>query len=145
MRMRVRADYGFMALCLTWPIWTCLDVRMPDHITIPAQYMGAVDATLTVESDSYGDRYSMTLAVLDRVIARGEGFGPGAACDFATSDEDDARHLAHTVDTFGAFLAHALESSEDDAREGWSVLTDDASDWVDALTIYAMDLEGQLS
>jgi hypothetical protein len=30
MRMRVRADYGFMALCLTWPMWTCLDVSMTD-------------------------------------------------------------------------------------------------------------------
>jgi hypothetical protein len=24
----VRADYGFMALCLTCPMWTCLDARM---------------------------------------------------------------------------------------------------------------------
>jgi hypothetical protein len=33
MRMRVRADYGFMALCLTCPIWTCLDVRMNEPRT----------------------------------------------------------------------------------------------------------------
>jgi hypothetical protein len=117
---------------------------MPDTITIPAQYMGAIDATLTVEPDAYGDRFTMTLAVLDHVIARGESFSPGAACDFATSDDDDARHLGHTVGTFGAFLAHALESSEDDAREGWSVLEDDASDWTDALTLYAMELEESL-
>jgi hypothetical protein len=117
---------------------------MPDHIIIPALYMGGVDATLTVESDAYGDRYTMTLAMLGRPLARGEGFGPGVALDFATSDDDNPANVALTVGTFGAFLAHALESSEDDAREGWSVLEDDASDWTDALTLYAMELEESL-
>jgi hypothetical protein len=117
---------------------------MPDHIIIPALYMGGVDATLTVESDAYGDRYTMTLAMLGRPLARGEGFGPGVALDFATSDDDNPANVALTVSTFGAFLAHALESSEDDAREGWSVLEDDASDWTDALTLYAMELEESL-
>jgi hypothetical protein len=117
---------------------------MPDHITIPAPYMGGIDATLTVESDAYGDRFAMELAVLGQPIARGEGFGPGAACDFATSDDDDARHLAHTVDTFGVFLSHALESTEEDARDGWPILTDAASDWTDALICFGMELTESL-
>jgi hypothetical protein len=114
---------------------------MPDHIIIPALYMGGVDATLTVESDAYGDRYTMTLAMLGRPLARGEGFGPGVALDFATSDDDNPANVALTVSTFGAFLSHALESSEDDAREGWSILTDDASDWADALTLHGEALQ----
>jgi hypothetical protein len=114
---------------------------MPDHITIPALYMGGVDATLTVEPNAYGDRYTMTLAVLGRPLARAEGFGPGVALDFATSDDDNPANVALTVSTFGAFLSHALESSEDDAREGWSILTDDASDWADALTLHGEALQ----
>lgn len=100
-------------------------------IIVPATYADQPDATLTVKPDCYGDSYTMTLAVAGRIIAQGEDFRPGAASDFG-----DGEAAAYTVETFGSFLAHAIESSDDDARNGWSVLTDDASDWVDALALY---------
>jgi hypothetical protein len=113
---------------------------MSDHLTIPAPYVGMPDARLTVDTDDH-ERYSMTLTSGDgEIIARGEGFGPGGMRDFATSDDADAEHRAHTVGTFSAFLAHALESSEDGARDGWPILTDAASDWTDALAIHGEDL-----
>lgn len=103
-------------------------------ITVPATYAGIPDATLTVEPDHYGDSYAMTLRVDGRIIARGEGFRPGAASDFGDGDA-----AAHTAQTFGSFLAHALESSEEDAQDGWSVIAEDAGEWTDALYMMGED------
>lgn len=103
-----------------------------DSITIPSLYIGTPDASLEVEADCYGDSYTMTLRAADgHVIASAGGFRPGACRDFGPD--------AHTAGTFGAFLSHALESSDDDARAGWDVITDDASDWADALALMEVD------
>lgn len=98
-------------------------------VNVPAPYIGQPDATLVLETDN-GERGDMTLYVAGRVVARGEGFG--AAQVGPSLLEMESGELA---EMFGAFLSHALESGEDDARAGWSVLTDDASEWCDALSM----------
>lgn len=109
---------------------------MPDSITIPAPYIGMADAKLVVEPDQYGDSYTMTLwASDDSIIAQASGFRPGAATDFGEG------HERETADTFGAFLGAALEDPEFGAS--WEVLSDDASDWTDALQMYG-DIDGQI-
>jgi hypothetical protein len=103
-----------------------------DGITVPAPYVGMDDATLTVDTDD-GERYRMTLTRADgHVIADADGFRPGAGFDFG------AHRPGMTAGTFGAFLAHALESTEtgeDDPRRDWDIIADDASDWTDALAL----------
>ena len=48
-------------------------------ITVPATHMNVPDAVLDVQSDEYGDSYSMTLTHGDgHVIASASGFHPGA-------------------------------------------------------------------
>jgi hypothetical protein len=53
--MRVRADYGFMALCLTCPMWTCLDVpTMTNHtLTIPS--FDQLTTAAAILTDQAGD------------------------------------------------------------------------------------------
>lgn len=110
---------------------------MTRTITIPAFYMGRVDALLTVEPCErpfpLEDReyVRMTLTVLGRVVADGAPFGTGVGGCW------DDRSDAEVAGTFGSFLAHALESREDDARDGWTVLADDADEWTDSLTLMA--------
>ena len=100
---------------------------MSDQITIPALYVDTEDATLTVESDEYGDAYTMTLTAADgHVIASASGFRPAPA--FGTFGDD-----RETAATFGSFLGAALEDSE--FASEWETIADDASDWADALTI----------
>lgn len=102
---------------------------MSDTITIPATYIGVPDAELSI--DSYdGDSYRMTLTHADgHVIADADGFRPGAGQDFGP------HRPGMTAGTFGAFLAHALEDSSGEARADWDTISDDASDWTDALSM----------
>lgn len=102
-------------------------------ITIPSQYMGGIDATLELETPD-GERGDMTLSVAGEIVARGEGFG-AAQVGPSLLEQSDER----LADLFGSFLSHALESSDDDARDGWPILTDAASDWTDALTLMEED------
>lgn len=107
---------------------------MPDRtIIIPASYMGWVDATLELNTPD-GESGSMTLTVAGDTIAHGETF---RAAEYGPSllEMTDER----LAGMFGAFLAHALESSDPDARDGWPILTDTASDWTDALALMEMD------
>lgn len=97
-------------------------------IVIPAMYVNQSDAILTVEEVFNTDHFRMTLKVGDRIVADADGFRPGAASDFGEGWED------HTAQTFGAFLAHALEDEE--AREDWDVIADDADEWTDALALF---------
>jgi hypothetical protein len=60
----VRADYGFMALCLTCPMWTCLDVPMPAPAT-PRPFIVANDAGYLVRFASHED----ARAEVDRLFA----------------------------------------------------------------------------
>jgi hypothetical protein len=108
---------------------------MFDSITVPALYVGTPDATLTVDTET-GEHYRMTLTHADgHVIADADGFRPGAGFDFGPD------RPGMTAGTFGAFLAHALESEtgEDDPRRDWDTIADDASDWTDALALMEED------
>jgi hypothetical protein len=78
--------------------------------------------------DGMHDHYRMTLTHADgHVIADADGFRPGAGYDFGPE------RPGMTAGTFGAFLANALEDGE--ARDDWTTIADDASDWTDALAI----------
>jgi len=102
-------------------------------ITIPAMYVGQSDAELTLETPDAGESAEITLwSVKGEVIAQADDFR--AAQIGPSLLEVSDRQLA---EMFGAFLAHAL--ADDDAREGWKVLTDDASDWTDALALFEDD------
>lgn len=103
--------------------------RVDRFVVVPASYVGVPDATLTLETPD-GERGDMTLYAAGRVVARGEGFGAPQAGPSLLEMTDE-----RMAGTFGSFLSHALESSEDGARAGWSVLTDDASEWTDALSL----------
>lgn len=98
-------------------------------ITIPADYYGEHDAELNLYTDD-GEVGTMSLAVDGCELARGEGF---RAASFGPNllELSDAR----LAGMFGAFLAHALESSEPDAQDGWSLLTEDAAAWTDTLAL----------
>lgn len=103
----------------------------PDRCeTVPAMCMGQVDAELRVFSAD-GETADMALCVLGETVARGSGFNRPQIGPYTWFDVPTAELLG----TFGAFLSHALESSEPDARDGWPVLTDAAADWTDALLI----------
>lgn len=107
---------------------------MPDRtITIPASYMGEQDATLTLDTPD-GERGNMTLELDGCTIAAGEDF---RAASFGPSllEMSDGE----LAGMFGGFLAHALESSEEGARAGWSILSDDAAEWTDALALMDED------
>lgn len=99
-------------------------------IVIPAPYMGWIDGRLSLFTDDNGETAAISLSVGLEIIARGEGFRAPAigASLLEMSDE-------RLAGMFGAFLSHALESSDPDARDGWPILRDDASDWADALTL----------
>jgi len=102
-------------------------MRDDDTIKVPAMYEGIPDALLSVDPDEYGDSYTFTLRAGDdgHVIASASGFRPGAAQDFGTD------HPEHTVGTFGAFLAAALEDADFAAQ--WEIIGEEASEWADAL------------
>jgi hypothetical protein len=99
-------------------------------IVVPSMYMGQIDAALRVYSDD-GETAAITLSVGTTIVARGETFRRPEIGPHTWLDANEREVMA----TFGAFLAHAVESTEDDAREGWPILTDAASDWTDALAI----------
>lgn len=103
-------------------------------ITIPALYVGTPDAVLTLETPD-GERGDMALSVDGVVIARGEDFcAPQVGLSLLEQSDGSLAGL------FGNFLAHALESSEADARDGWSVLDEEqAGDWTDALALFGDD------
>ena len=103
----------------------------PDRIiVIPSPYMGGIDARLSIYSDD-GEEATISLSVALEIIARGETFRRPEIGRWTWWDAPEEEVIA----TFGAFLSHALESSEDDARDGWPILTDAASDWADELAI----------
>lgn len=106
--------------------------RLPSadrFIIVPAYYVNQSDATLILETPN-GERGDLSLYVAGRCVARGEGFGAHQSGPSLLEMTD-----ARLAGMFGAFLSHALESSEDGARSGWPTLTDDASDWTDALSM----------
>jgi hypothetical protein len=103
----------------------------PDRtIIVPAQYMGQIDAELLIDSPD-GETATIALHVAGRELARGETFRRPESGPYTWHDAPESEVCA----TFGAFLTHAFESREPDAREGWPILTDGASDWCDALTL----------
>jgi hypothetical protein len=112
-----------------------MQATTPDRIiAIPALYVDTPDAALRVFSAD-GETASITLAIGTRIIARGETFRRPEIGPYTWFDAPEAE----IVDTFGAFLAHAFESSEPDARDGWPILEDEASDWADAMALYGED------
>ena len=106
-------------------------------LTVPAAYIGQSDALLTIDT-SDGEAATMALVVNGEPVAVGDGFRVAEAGTSSWLDMPERE----VVDTFGSFLAHAFESSEPDAREGWAILTEEASDWVDALSLYSADEYG---
>jgi hypothetical protein len=103
-------------------------ITSPDRtIIVPATYMGQIDAVLALETGD-GESGTMELSVAGTIVARGEGFGAAQIGPSLLEMSDEA-----LASMFGAFLAHALESSEPDARDGWPILADEASDWTYAL------------
>jgi hypothetical protein len=108
----------------------------PDRIiVVPSPFRDGFPARLSIFSPD-GETATMSLSVGLEIIARGEGFRRPQYGPFTWLDAPESS----VVDTFGAFLAHALESSEDDARDGWSILTDAASDWADELVSLGIEL-----
>jgi len=105
-------------------------------IDVPSAWIDTPPASLTIDTTD-GETASMALVLDGVTLALGEGFRV-AECGRWTWLDLDEREV---VETFGSFLAHAVESSEP-AREGWPVLTDEAADWVDALSLYAEDEYG---
>jgi hypothetical protein len=99
-------------------------------IAIPSPYMGGIDAVLTLETPD-GERGDMELSVAGQIVARGEDFHAPQVGPSLLEQSDES-----LVALFGAFLSHAFESSEDDARDGWPILADAASDWTDALAMF---------
>jgi hypothetical protein len=108
-----------------------MSITQDRTIIVPSSYVGTPDAILSLSTVD-GEQATMTLTVNGETVAVGEGFRCPAAGSWTWLDCGDAQ----IVGTFGSFLAHAIESSDGDARNGWPVLTDDASDWSDALTLY---------
>jgi hypothetical protein len=102
-------------------------------IQIPAPYMGGIDALLTLETPD-GERGDMELTVAGETVARGEGFGAARVGPSLLEMSDE-----RLAGLFGGFLAHALESSEEGARDGWPILDERASDWTDALALMEDD------
>jgi hypothetical protein len=103
------------------------------RILVPAMFVGQEDAVLEIESPD-GESAVMSLRHGGVVVARGGEFrrpemGRGASCTWWDAPAGEV------AGTFGGFLAYALESSEDGAREAWEVLTDDAGDWADPLAL----------
>jgi len=103
------------------------------RITIPSLYMGQPDAELTLETPD-GERGTMTLTVAGEVLASADDFN-APRIGLSLLEQSDAR----LAGLFGGFLAYALESSDPDARDGWQVLRDEASDWTDALALMEND------
>jgi hypothetical protein len=106
-------------------------------IEVPALTIGAADAVLGIET-STGETASMTLLVNGSTIAHGVGFRVAEVGRWTWLDMPERE----VVETFGSFLSHAVESSDEDAREAWPTLTDEAADWTDALRLYAEDEYG---
>jgi hypothetical protein len=102
-------------------------------ITVEASYIGQPDAILTLDTPD-GERGDMTLTVAGEIVARGEGFGAAEIGPSLLELSD-----GQLAGLFGAFLAYALESSEDGAQDAWPVLTDAAGDWTDALALMEED------
>jgi hypothetical protein len=99
-------------------------------IVIPAPYVGWIDGRLSLYTSDFGETATISLSVGCEIIARGEGFG---APQIGPSLLEMS--VAELAEMFGAFLSHALESSDDGARDSWSILRDGASDWCDALSL----------
>lgn len=106
------------------------------RILIPAPYVGQSDAILAVDSTD-GETAVMSLELEGAIVARGGEFRR-PAFGAHTWHDAPAREVAGT---FGAFLAHALESGEEGARDGWDVLTEAAEDWTDALAMLEWEAE----
>ncbi|MEJ7786175.1 MAG: hypothetical protein WKF96_15320 [Solirubrobacteraceae bacterium] len=106
-------------------------------IEVPALTIGAADAVLGIET-SDGETASMALLVNGSTVARGEGFRVAEAGPWTWLDMPERE----VVETFAAFLSHAVESSDEDAREAWPILTDEAAEWTDALSLYSADEYG---
>jgi hypothetical protein len=106
-------------------------------ITIPALTIDMADAVLGIETLD-GETATMALLVNAQPVAVGEGFRVAHAGRWTWFDMP----AAEVVGTFSGFLDHAIESSDDEAREAWSTLTDDAADWTDALALYGDDEYG---
>lgn len=92
------------------------------------------DLTLHVfDSSGDGERAAIELRAGAQVLARGEDFRVAQVGRWTWLDMP-AREV---VSTFGAFMLHALESNEPDARAGWPILEDAAGDVARELDAYA--------
>lgn len=104
---------------------------MPDRsIAIPGSYYDDSHALLNLETPDNGESGTMSLEVDGCTLACGEGF---RAASFGPSLLEMSE--ARLAGMFGAFLAHTLESSDAEDREGWSILTDDAAAYTDTLAL----------
>lgn len=95
------------------------------------------NAALSIDTAD-GEFANMALVCDGRTLALGEGFRVAEAGRWTWLDMPERE----VVDTFGAFLSHAVESSDDEARKGWPVLTDEAADWADELALFGEDPYG---
>lgn len=106
----------------------------PDRtITIPAQFVGQPDAELRIVTAD-GEEASMSLVLGGRILALGQGFRVARVGPHTWLDMPEEQVAC----MFGAFLADAFESSKGD---GWPVLTDEASEWTEALAIMEYDAQ----
>ena len=83
----------------------------------------APTASLTIDT-SDGETATMALVLDGVTLALGEDFGAAEVSYWTWLDMPEA----DVRETFASFLADAFESSDEDAREGWPVLTDEAQD-----------------
>lgn len=122
----------------TYPLRSC-DFPQPhaDRVVIvPASYIDQPAGRLELETPD-GETGTITLRVSGAPVAVGTGFR-APVCGYSLLE----MHPARLAGMFGRFLAHALESSDPDARDGWQ-LTDSASDWADALTMLEIDHDSE--
>jgi hypothetical protein len=122
----------------TYPLRSC-DFPQPtaDRVVIvPAKYIGQSAGRLELETPD-GETGTITLRVSGAPVAIGTGFR-APVCGYSLLE----MHPARLAGMFGAFLTHALESSEPNARDGWE-LADSASDWADALTLLELDHDSE--
>jgi hypothetical protein len=124
----------------TYPLRSCMFPRshaVARTVIIPATRVGEPAARLELDTAD-GESGAITLRVSGAILAFATGFrAPQYGASLLEMTD------AHLAGMFGGFLAHALESTEPGARDGWT-LTDTASDWVDALTLLEPDHDSEI-
>ena len=112
--------------------------RSPGRVVIvPGPYVDSPAGRLELETPDAGETGHLVLTAAGAIIAAGGTF---RAPEYGASLLEQSS--ASLAGMFGAFLSHALESSEPDAREGWAEIRDDsAGAWADALATFDHEQE----